>query len=98
MISAGLLTRSRTRRRAWEWLTFLLIAILAAAAPAEARRVGSEAVKAARYLGAWRYEEARAVIEGLRKAAPDAPETRWLLGELAFLDGDYPAALAAIDG
>jgi tetratricopeptide (TPR) repeat protein len=75
-----------------------VVVVLAAVAPAEGKRTMAEAVKAARYLSAWRYDEARAVIEGMQRDAPRAVETRWLRGELAFLDGDYAGALAAIDG
>jgi tetratricopeptide (TPR) repeat protein len=79
-------------------LALALVAVAALAAPAAARRPAADALKAARYLQAWRIEEARAVIEQLAREAPDAPETRWLRGELAFVDGDYAAALAAIEG
>jgi tetratricopeptide (TPR) repeat protein len=81
-----------------------LLALVAAAAllhaePAEARRdVEEEAVRAVRYLGSWRFEEARELIAKLSAAEPTAPETRYLRAELAFLDGNYPGALELLEG
>jgi tetratricopeptide (TPR) repeat protein len=77
----------------------LVLAALAASGRAEARRdLEQEAVRAARYLGSWRFEEARELIERLAAAEPAAPETRYLRAELAFLDGEYAEALELIEG
>jgi tetratricopeptide (TPR) repeat protein len=56
-----------------------------------------EYVKAARAVQEWRYEEARQLTAELKKAAPDAPETRFLSAQMAFLDGKYPEALALLE-
>ncbi len=79
----------------------LLVALLAVLVPgaADARRdLEQEVVRAARLLGSWRFEEARELIAKLSAAEPDAPETRYLRAELAFLDGNYSGALELLDG
>jgi tetratricopeptide (TPR) repeat protein len=77
----------------------LLVVLVLFAAPAAARKdIEADALRAARHLGAWRFEEARKVIEQLAVDAPDAPETRYLRAELAFLDGAYQRALEHLDG
>ena len=38
--------------------------------------------------GARRFDEARALVAGLARTAPDAGETRYLQAQLAFLDGE----------
>ena len=81
-------------------VSIVSLAILAALAPpAHARRdLEQEVVRAARFLGSWRFEEARELIEKLSAAEPDAVETRYLQAELAFLDGNYARALELIEG
>lgn len=77
----------------------MAIALAATERPAAARRdLEQEAIRAARYLGSWRFEEARELIDKLAAAEPTAPETRYLRAELAFLDGSYAQALELIDG
>ncbi|HWM84402.1 MAG TPA: tetratricopeptide repeat protein [Kofleriaceae bacterium] len=72
---------------------------MSAARPAEARRdLEQEAVRAARYLSSWRFEEAREIIDRLVKDEPTAAETRYLRAELAFLDGNYAHALEMLEG
>lgn len=75
-------------------------AAISAIAPAPAR-AGSglgDYVKAARLLYAWRFEDAERAISALARTAPDAPETRYLQAELAFLRGDYERAARRLDG
>jgi tetratricopeptide (TPR) repeat protein len=90
--------------RGASWLrssAIALVAIAAVAQPAPARRDRSafgDYVKAARLLGAWRYDEARTLIEDLATRQPGTAETRWLLAELAFLDGEYKKAALHLDG
>ena len=55
-------------------------------------------VSAADLLRDWRYDEARSRIAELEKRWPKTAETRYLKAEMAFLDGDYPAALELLDG
>jgi tetratricopeptide (TPR) repeat protein len=91
--------RSLARPRLAAPLAALLVALAAAPEPAVAvKRVAAEALKAARYLGANRLDEARPIIAELLRDHPTAEESRWLRGELALLEGDYAGALAAIDG
>lgn len=75
----------------------VLLFLLAWAAPAAAQR-DDQAVRAARLLASWQFDQARALIDELARERPRAPETRYLRGELAFLDGRYAEALAAIEG
>ncbi len=67
-------------------------------APATAAAGKDDALRAARLLAAWRFEEARALIGTITVAQPHAPETRYLRGELAFLDGDYARTIEILDG
>lgn len=55
-------------------------------------------IKAARALNEWRFDDARELIATLAKNKPKAAETRYLLGEMAFIDGDYPRALRHLRG
>jgi tetratricopeptide (TPR) repeat protein len=50
-------------------------------------------VRAARLLRSWQYEEAEQLIAGLSRAAPRAPELRYLEAELAFARGNYGRAV-----
>jgi tetratricopeptide (TPR) repeat protein len=74
-----------------------MVALVCSHAPvAEARRgraITGDAIKAARLLSSARIDEARPVIADLGKRAPDAVEVRWLEGQLAFVEGDYPRAV-----
>ena len=69
----------------------LLVTLAVAATPALGAKGATfgEYVKAARAVQEWRYEEARQLTAELKKNAPDAPETRFLLAQMAFLDGRY---------
>jgi tetratricopeptide (TPR) repeat protein len=74
-------------------LALALVALLAGPAFGAGKGASfGEYVRAARAIHEWRYEEARALTAGLEKAAPDAPETRFLVAQMAFLDGDYVRA------
>ncbi len=76
-----------------------VVAALVSIAPAHARRdLEQDLIRAARYLGSWRFEEARELIDKLAAAEPDAPETRYLRAELAFLDGEYARAALLLEG
>jgi tetratricopeptide (TPR) repeat protein len=77
----------------------LLVATLVALAALPARPHAHAAkssygdyVKAARAIEEWRYEEARGLVDTLKKQSPDDPETRYLMAQLAFLQGDYAGA------
>jgi thioredoxin-like negative regulator of GroEL len=71
------------------------------ALPADAARSSyGDYVKTARAIEEWRYEEARALVDTLVKQSPDEPETRFMVAQMAFLDGDYAKAgkiLAKLD-
>jgi tetratricopeptide (TPR) repeat protein len=78
------------------WLPF---ALLLAAVPASAKKdIEADALRAARHLGSWRFEEARKVIAEMAADAPNAPETKYLRAELAFLDGEYQKAIELLQG
>lgn len=77
------------------------IAVVASVAPAPGPAVAGsrgDTIRAARMLAAWRYDEARELIEKLQTERPKAAETRYLRGELAFISGEYDRALELIDG
>ncbi len=57
-----------------------------------------DAIKAARMLSAWRYPEARKLITKLVKRSPQKVATRYLQGELAFIDGHYDQVIQLLDG
>lgn len=77
----------------------LALLALLAAGPATAKDGAyGDYVKAARLLGSWQYDEARVLIEKLAGEHPGTPETRYLLGELAFYDGDYGKTIELLDG
>ncbi len=69
----------------------------AQAKPGRDRSVTGDVIKAARYLATARLDEARELLADLEKHAADAPEVKWLRGELAFESGDYKGALDALD-
>lgn len=78
----------------------LLAALALAVAPAEARRdrtVTGDVIKAARFLTTSRLDEARTLLDDLKKRAPDAAEVKWLEAELAFQTGDYAACVKLLD-
>jgi tetratricopeptide (TPR) repeat protein len=80
-------------------VAILAVALASVERPAAARRdLEQEAIRAARYLGSWRFEEARELIDKLSAAEPGAVETRYLRAELAFLAGNYSQALELIEG
>ena len=85
------------RRAAGPRAALVLAAAIAAVvpvAPARARHdLNADYVRAARYLEAWRFEDARALISKLAAVAPNAPEQHYLEAEMAFMDGDYQGAL-----
>jgi tetratricopeptide (TPR) repeat protein len=73
----------------------------ALATPAAARRdhsLSGDATKAARLIAEARLDDARPIVDELSRRAPDAAEVRWLASQVAFLDGDYPTAVAKLDG
>lgn len=91
----------RTMMRRARVVAVAVLAGLAVAPPADARRdrsTSGEAVKAARLLGSSRIAEARPLVAELIRRAPDAPEVKWLTAELAFLEGDYAGALDKLSG
>jgi hypothetical protein len=84
-------------------LAAFAVLLLVAGAPqatAQTKKKGSyaEYVKVARYLASWRYDEAREIVQRLAQKEPDAPETRYLQAEMAFIDGDYPRAIELVEG
>jgi thioredoxin-like negative regulator of GroEL len=67
---------------------------------AEARRdrtVTGDVIKAARFLTTSRIDEAKTLLDDLKKRAPDAVEVKWLEAELAFQLGDYAGAEKLLD-
>ena len=57
-----------------------------------------DTVEAARLLADWQYDEARDAIQKLAARAPDSAETRYLLAEMAFVDGRYEQVAAHLQG
>ena len=77
------------------------VLVAAAAAPAAGKRdrdLGGDTLRAARLIGTTRLADARVLLADLEKRAPTSPQVRWLRAELAFHDGRYADALAALDG
>jgi len=79
-------------------LSIASIAAIAGPRAADARNLEQESLRAAKFLGSWRFEEAREVIDKLAADEPTAPETRYLRAELAFLDGNYGQAVELLEG
>ncbi len=75
----------------------LALALTADAKPGRDRTIAGDVIKAARFLATARLDEAKELLADLDKRAPDAPEVKWLRGELAFQSGDYKGALDALD-
>ena len=81
------------------WLG-LLAFICVFAAPADARRdrtVTGDVIKAARFLTTSRIDDAKVILDDLKKRAPDTVEVKWLEAELAFQTGDYAGAEKLLD-
>jgi tetratricopeptide (TPR) repeat protein len=76
----------------------LLILVLFAAPAAAKKDIEADALRAARHIGAWRFEEAKKIVDQMAVDAPTATETRYLRAELAFLDGEYQKALEHLQG
>ena len=76
----------------------VFVVILLVAVPATAAAGKDDAIRAARLISAWRFEEARELVASIAASQPGAAETKYLRGELAFLDGDYAKAIELIDG
>jgi Flp pilus assembly protein TadD len=79
----------------------LAAAALVAQPEAGARRdrtLTGDVVKATRLLYGSRLPEARAVVADLVTRDPGAVEVRWLVAELAFLDGAYQQAIDQLAG
>ncbi len=71
------------------------LAVCFQAPPVDARRdrtVTGDVIKAARMLTTSRIDEAKALLDDLKKRAPDAVEVKWLEAEYAFQTGDYAGA------
>ena len=79
-------------------LSIVSVVSIAGARAADARNLEQESLRAAKFLGSWRFEEAREVIDKLAADEPTAPETRYLRAELAFLDGNYGQAVDLLEG
>jgi tetratricopeptide (TPR) repeat protein len=78
----------------------LVIALLLTATHADARRdrtVTGDVIKAARFLTSSRIDEAKSLLDDLKKRAPDAVEVKWLEAEYAFQTGDYATAEKLLD-
>jgi hypothetical protein len=76
------------------------LAFLFSVPPADARRdrtVTGDVIKAARFLTTARIDEAKTLLDDLKKRAPDAVEVKWLEAELAFQTGDYAGAEKLLD-
>lgn len=85
-------------------LALLALAVILAGHPAtlraarQDRTVVGDVIKAARLVNAMRFDEAKTVINELAQKSPDTPEVRWLRSSLAFNQGDYAGAVAALNG
>ncbi len=78
-----------------------LLLTLAPAAPSLAARdraFAGDTARAARLLDEQQLAEARTLVADLAVRAPGEPEVRWLTAELALRDGQYAAAVSALDG
>jgi tetratricopeptide (TPR) repeat protein len=78
----------------------LVVASLMFVAQADARRdrtVTGDVIKAARFLATSRIDEAKSILDDLKKRAPDTVEVKWLEAELAFQTGDYAGAAKLLD-
>ncbi|HEY5924638.1 MAG TPA: tetratricopeptide repeat protein, partial [Kofleriaceae bacterium] len=78
----------------------VLAVVLFCSPSADARRdrtVTGDVIKAARFLTTSRIDEAKSLLDDLRKRAPDAVEVKWLEAELAFQTGDYAGAEKLLD-
>lgn len=78
-------------------LTMALGMLLATPALARTGAFG-DYIKAARMIRDWRYDEARALVQDIERAAPEAAETRYLAAEMAFVDGAYDRVLTLLEG
>jgi tetratricopeptide (TPR) repeat protein len=68
-------------------------------APARKSKAGlGDVIKASRLLYSQRIADARTAIHDLATKSPDLAEVRWLSSELAFYEGRYADAIAALDG
>jgi tetratricopeptide (TPR) repeat protein len=87
-------------KRATPLIALLAVALFAPHSRAQAnkRDAFGDYVKAARMLRDWRVDEARPLIAKLAQTYPKSAETKYLSAELAFLDGNYPNALARLQG
>jgi tetratricopeptide (TPR) repeat protein len=61
------------------------------------RDLEADALRAARHLAAWRFEEARKIVDELAAAAPTATATRYMRAEMAFIDGEYQKVIEHLD-
>jgi tetratricopeptide (TPR) repeat protein len=78
-------------------LLAVIVALLARPAPSDAKASFGDYVKAARALQEWRFDDAKVLVAALQKEAPDAPETRYIVAEQAFLLGEYERAAKLLD-
>jgi len=77
----------------------LLVLLVLCASPAAAKKdIEADALRAARHLGSWRFEEAKKIIDQLAVDAPNAQETRYLRAEMGFLEGEYARAAEHLQG
>ena len=77
------------------------LAALLMFAPAAAHAAGASDITAATrkvdgLLDSWRFGQADAALEALRKTAPNAPEVSYLDGYSKFMHGDYDGAAKAL--
>ena len=80
------------------WLAALLALGVASSGHAAEPRPNGSAIETARELmGAWQVEKARPVIERLMAARPQSVDALDLAALLAYYEGAYPKALAAVE-
>ncbi|HEX5061154.1 MAG TPA: hypothetical protein VFV99_17430, partial [Kofleriaceae bacterium] len=84
-------------RRALVTATVALLVLAGTAAARRDRTVTGDVIKAARFLTTSRVEEAKGLLDDLKKRAPDAVEVKWLEAEYAFQTGDYAGAEKLLD-
>jgi tetratricopeptide (TPR) repeat protein len=87
---------SRARKLALVGLAALLVLVPAAAPAAGSADILAASKKVDGLLDGWRFGQADAALEALRKTAPNAPEVSYLDGYSKFMHGDYDGAAHAL--
>lgn len=89
--------RGMWRHRAWNLALICLLGVGLSAGKSEARP-SNDAIRAAKFLRAWQFDKARALIEPIVAANPTSEVSRYLQAELDFFDGKYSQVIAGLEG